>query len=147
MDFWTDIYPAVETAEAMLSSVDNDMSQLPEAVQVFLLVNGAQGAIDNGGFVFFFGNDWPGTQPYEDFIAAYETIGCIEQAAALRRIVATFPFSEPHLHQKKRREFIDARYDKEAFGIPEWHPDLQHFGNVVWEKLAKYLRRNREAFT
>jgi hypothetical protein len=126
MDFWTEIYPAVEAAEAMLSSVDDDMSQLPEVVQVFLLVNGAQGAIDNGGFVFFFENDWPGTPTYEAFIAA------------LRRIVATFPFLEPHLHRKKRQEFIDARYDKSAFGVPEWNRDLLRFGKEVWEKLTKY---------
>jgi len=146
MDFWADIYPAVEAAEAMLSSVDDDMSQLPEAVQVFLLVNGAQGTIDNGGFVFFFGNDWPGTPSYEDFISAYETIGCIEQAAALRRIVASFPFAEPHLHRKKRQEFIDARYEKSAFGIPEWNRDLLGFGQEVWEKLAKYYETYQDEF-
>jgi len=146
MDFWTDIYPAVEAAEAMLSSVDDDMSQLPEAVQVFLLVNGAQGAIDNGGFVFFFEEDWPGTPPYEDFNAAYESIGCIEQSAALRRIVATFPFSDPHLHREKRQEFMNARYNKSAFGIPDWNQDLLCFGKEVWEKLAKYYELHQDDF-
>jgi hypothetical protein len=98
MDFWTDIYPAIRAAEAMLSSVDGDLNRLPEAVQIFLLINGAQGVIDNGGYIYFFEEDWPNTPPYDDFISAYEAIGCSQQADDLRRVVATFPFDNPHLH-------------------------------------------------
>jgi hypothetical protein len=144
-DYWEDIFPAAQTAEAMLEAVDQDMSRLPEAVRVFLSVNGAQGAMDNGGFVFFFGADWPGTPPYEEFIVAYEAIGCVEQAAALRRIVATFPFADPHLHKGKRKKFIEARYDKEAFGVPEWG-SIRAFGQEVWEKLAEYHRKHKREF-
>jgi hypothetical protein len=144
MDYWADIHPAVEVAEDMLASADGD--RLPEAVQVFLLVHGAQVAIDNGGFAFFFEADWPGTPPYDDFIGAYETIECIEQAAALRRIVATFPFSEPHLHKDKRQEFMDARYDKSAFGIAEWNREILYFGKEVWENVAKYYKMHADDF-
>lgn len=55
MDFWTDIWPATLSAEQMLTSVGDDMSQLPQNVRIFLLVNGAQGVIDNGGYKFFLG--------------------------------------------------------------------------------------------
>lgn len=146
MDYWTDIHPMLETAEAMLGAVDEDMRLLPEAVQVFLAVHGAQGAIDNGGFVYFFEADWPGLPPYENFIAAYETIGCIEQAVALRRIVGTFPSSDPHLHRSKRREFIQTRYDQKAYGVPDWQPDLKSFGQEVWEKLARYCKTHKDDF-
>ena len=95
MDFWTDIWPATLSAQQMLTGVGDDMSRLPESVRIFLLVNGAQGVIDNGGYNYFFEEDWPGSPPYEDFVDAYEAIGCIRQAADLRRVVATFPFSEP----------------------------------------------------
>src|SRR4051812_22438859 len=115
MDFWTDIMPAIDAAEDKLASVGDDMSLLPETVRVFLLVNGAQGVIDNGGYRYFFGQDWPGTPPYEDFISAYEAIGCRQQAADLRRVIATFPFSDPHLCKEKRQAFIDAHYDKSTF--------------------------------
>ena len=81
MDFWTDIWPATLSAQQMLTSVDDDMSRLPESVRIFLLVNGAQGVIDNGGYNYFFEADWPGTPPYEVFADAYEAIGCIRQAA------------------------------------------------------------------
>src|SRR5262249_14691345 len=102
---------------------------------------------DNGGLVFFFEADWPGLPPYEDFIAAYEAIGCIEQAAALRRIVGTFPFTDPHLHKDKRRAFIEARYDKSVRGVPDWERDIRSFGQEVWEKLAGYCEMHEDDFT
>jgi len=145
MDFWTDIMPAVEAAENKLAAVDEDMSRLPEAVQVFLLVNGAQGVIDNGGYSFFFGQDWPDNPAYEDFVRAYETVGCVEQAADLRRVAATFPFPDPHLHLEKRRAFIDARYDKSAFCVPEWGNSLCG-DKEVWERLARYYELHEEEF-
>jgi len=145
MNFWTDIHPAVVMAEDMLFAVDGNMSLLPHSVQIFLLVNGAQGVIDNGGYIFFFENDWPGTPPYEDFITAYETIGCIEEAADLRRVVATFQFSDPHLHKDKRREYMDVRYDKRVYGIPEWGSFLCGNKNI-WENLARYYQTNQEDF-
>lgn len=141
-DYWKDIFPAAGTAEAMLEAVDEDMCRLPETVQVFLRVHGAQGVIDNGGFAYFFGEDWPGSPPYDEFIAAYGAIGCVEQAAALRRIVATFPFPDPHLHKEKRNEFIKARFDEKVYGVPEWEKTIRAFGQEVWEKLAEYRRKH-----
>ena len=120
MDFWTDIWPATLAAQQMLTSVGDDMSRLPESVRIFLLVNGAQGVIDNGGYNYFFRQDWPGNPPYGDFADAYEAIGCIRQAADLRRVALSFPFSEPHLHKEERKAFIDARYDKSTYCVPEW---------------------------
>jgi hypothetical protein len=63
----------------------------------------------------------------------------------LRRIVATFPFSDSHLHKDKRQEFMDARYDKKVFGIPEWGSVL-FFGEEVWEKLARYYEMHQDEF-
>jgi hypothetical protein len=130
----------------MLEAANENASRLPEAVQVFLNVHGAQGTIDNGGFMYFFEEDWNGSPPYEDFIAAYETIGCIEQAADLRRVVATFPFSDPHLYRDKRREFMLARYDKSMYGIPEWGDSLLRTGDEVWAKLARYCKLHADDF-
>ena len=64
MDFWTDIWPATLSAQQMLTAVGDDASLLPESVRIFLLVNGAQGVIDNGGYKYFFGEDWLGKPPY-----------------------------------------------------------------------------------
>ncbi|HEX7858836.1 MAG TPA: DUF4375 domain-containing protein [Verrucomicrobiae bacterium] len=146
MNYWDDIHPAFESAEAMLAAVNDDMTQLPEAVQAFLSVYGAQGVIDNGGLEYFFEADWDGTPPYDDVIAAFETIGCSEQAAALRDVVGTFPFVEPHLHRDKRQAFMDAHYDAEVFGVPEWRSAYLMFNDKVWEKLAEYCEAHRDEF-
>ena len=143
MDFWTDIMPGTLSAMQMLESVDHDMSRLPESVRIFLLVNGAQGAIDNGGYNFFFEQDWPGT--YSDFVDAYEAIGCIRQAADLRRVAGTFPFSEPHLHRDQRIAFIDTRYDKSTYCVPEWGNALCG-DKEVWERLALHIAMHKKDF-
>ena len=65
----------------------------------------------------------------------------------MRRVVATFPFPEPHLHRDKRRAFIEARYDEKAFGVPEWGDDLLRFGQEVWDKLAEYCRKHENDFS
>jgi hypothetical protein len=145
MDFWTDIWPATLAAQQMLTSVGDDMSRLPESVRIFLLVNGAQGVIDNGGYKYLFGQDWPGNPPYENFAVAYEAIGCIRQAADLRRVAASFPFSEPHLHKDERKAFIDARYDKSTYCVPEWG-DALCGDKEVWEKLATFYFMCRKDF-
>ena len=129
----------------MLTSVDDDMSRLPESVRIFLLVDGAQGVIDNGGYRYFFEADWPGNPPYEDFADAYEAIGCIRQAADLRRVVATFPFSEPHLHKDERNAFIEVRYDKHTYCVPEWGNTLCG-DKEVYEKLAMHIAIHRKDF-
>ena len=145
MDFWTDIWPATLSAQQMLTSVGDDMSRLSESVRIFLLVNGAQGVIDNGGYNYFFEEDWPGNPPYEDFADAYEAIGCIRQAADLRRVAASFPFSEPHLHKDERRAFIEARYDKSTYCVPEWGNTLCG-DKEVFEKLAMHVAMHRKDF-
>src|SRR5438093_6536277 len=101
-------------SEELLESADGDLTRLPEAVRVFMLVNGAQGTIDNGGYKYFFRADWPGQPTYDHFISAYETIGCKKQAAELRRVVATFPFPDPHLHEERRRAYIDENFDEDS---------------------------------
>jgi hypothetical protein len=145
MDYITDILPAVYAAEDRLEAAGGDMSRLPEPLQVVLLIDGAQGVIDNGGYVYFFEEDWPNIPSYDDFISAYEAIGCEQQAVDLRRVVATFPFENPHLHKEQRQAFMDARYDKSEFCIPEWGNAL--CGDTdVWEKLARYYEMHEDDF-
>ncbi len=72
-------------------SFEEQIDTLPPVIQNFLLVVSAQGVIDNGGYRYFFGADWPGNPPYSKFIDAYQSIGCEEQAKELERVVGTFP--------------------------------------------------------
>jgi len=132
-------------AQRMLSAANDDIAQLPEPVQVFLKVNGAQGVLDNGGFRYFFESDWPGNPPYEDFASAYEAIGCWKQATELRRVVETFPFPEPHLHKDKRNEYIEANYDPEKMHVRDWGDELCG-DDEIWKKLAAYYDWHKPHF-
>ncbi len=122
-----------------------DLTKLSEPVRTFLIVNGAQGVIDNGGYRYFFDADWPGNPPYEVFAAAYETIGCWKQATDLRRVVATFPFPDPHLHKEGRCQFIEENYDQDSFSVRGWGDELCG-DDEVWKKLAAYCDWNRPHF-
>lgn len=129
----------------LLRSADGDISSLPEPVRVFMTVNGAQGVIDNGGYKYFFGADWPDNPPYEVFASAYETIGCISQAQDFRRVIATFPFINPHIEKEQRDKYIEENYDSEEFEIRGWGDKLCG-DKDVWKKLAAYYDRHSEAF-
>lgn len=134
-----------QIAQQMLAAVGEDMAQLPEAVQVFMKVNSAQGVIDNGGYRYFFAADWPGNPPYEDFASAYEAIGCWKQAEELRRIVTTFPFPDPHLDEAKRKEYIEANYNPEEMQVRGWG-DALCGDDEVWKKLAAYYDWHKTQF-
>ena len=122
-----------------------DMTRLTASVRTFLLVYGAQGVIDNGGYKSFFGDNWPGNPPYQDFISAYEAIGCRTQARELRRVVATFPFPNPHLDKDRRRAFMESNYDKTALSVRGWG-DALCGDEAVWEKLVRYYQTNEDEF-
>src|SRR2546423_2580239 len=132
-------------AEELLESAGGDIARLPEPVRVFLLLHGAQGTIDNGGYEYFFGSNWPGCPNYEDFISAYETIGCHAQAADLRRVVATFPFPDPQLHEDRRKAYIEENYDEDSYSVRGWGNALCGDSDV-WEKLADYYESHRNDF-
>ena len=132
---------AFEKAVAKLESVDGDLSRLSPTVRTFLVVHEAQGVIDNGGYRYFFGADWPGNTPYGEFVSAYEAIGCVEQAADLARVVGTFPFSEPHLHADARDAFIEKNYDPDDRTVRGWG-DALCGDEVVWKHLADFCLRN-----
>lgn len=145
MDYWTDIFPAIDAAEEKLAEAGDRMDRLPKAVRVLLLVHGAQSALDNGGYANFFGSDWPDKPPYTDFVSAYTAIGCRKQAADMRRVIKTFPFPDAHLQKKKREAYIKKNYDKRAFAVRGWG-DALCGDEEVWEKLAAYFEKHVRDF-
>jgi uncharacterized membrane protein (DUF2068 family) len=132
-------------ATKLEDAAGGDLSKLSEPVRTFLIVNGAQGVIDNGGYRFFFGADWPDNPPYENFAAAYEAIGCWKQAADLRRVVETFPFPDPHLHKERRCHYIEENLDEETHSVRGWGDGLCG-DDEVWKKLAAYSDWHRPHF-
>jgi hypothetical protein len=48
------------------------LTDLPWPAQVLVLVNSAQGILDNGGLQYFLESDWPANPPYSCFLDALE---------------------------------------------------------------------------
>lgn len=139
------ISEAFHKARRLLELNNDELSGLPRPVVTFLLVHGAQGVIDNGGYRYFFGSDWPNNPPYSQFIEAYKTIGCDSQAKELERVVATFPFKNPHLYEEWRQKYMAENHDPEEHGVKGWGDNLCG-DEVVWTKLEEYYLKNRKNF-
>ncbi len=88
-------------------SKDWSAYKLPKPLVVLWAVTQMHGKVCNGGYPCFFEADWPGKPPYSFFIGGLKHIGAQEAAGNLTKAVALFPFPEPHLDYKKRREFMD----------------------------------------
>jgi neutral trehalase len=136
---------ALQQAATKLRKVDGRIDDLPQSVANLLLVYSAQGKIDNGGYQYFFEEDWRSSPPYSRFVAAYLAIGCGEQAEDMDRVVSTFPFGNPHLNKSKREQYIKANYGEDEAEVKGWGD--AHCGDPeVWEKLAGYYLENVEDF-
>jgi hypothetical protein len=85
---------------------DASIFSLPWVSQVITVFLGSQGYIDNGGFIYFFEGDYPGTPPYSVFADAYRAIGADESAECIEAAVSLFPFPDPHLHGDARRNYL-----------------------------------------
>jgi hypothetical protein len=122
---------------------------LPGPQVVYWAVEQAQGIIDNGGFEYFFENDWPKNPPYTVFIEAFCAIGAKETAEWMENVVEMFPFPEPHKDCKRRREYMESCQRREG----KWNSIIDKLGNRVidlsaenYTKLAAYIRANIDAF-
>jgi hypothetical protein len=123
----------------------SDITKLPPIIANFILVYAAQGVIDNGGYRYFFGADWPNNPPYQLFIDAYRAIECENQAKDIERIIASFPFDNPHLHAGRRKQYINDNYDHERGEIKEWGDPLCG-DDEIWSKLEAYVIKNKLEF-
>jgi len=135
---------AFKKAFARYGSIKN-INFLPPIIANFLLVHDAQGVIDNGGYRYFFGSNWPNNPPYSRFVDAYIAIGCKKQARDMERVVNTFPFENPHLHETRRSEYIKANFDEDSHEVKGWG-DALCGDEEVWEKLREYYLKNKPEF-
>jgi Domain of unknown function (DUF4375) len=112
-------------------------------------VEQAQEKVNNGGFQYFFENDWERKPPYDLFIKCFDTIGAEEAVRCLEKAVALFPFPEPHLDYKKRREFMDlceVRDGKYNSEFDKLGHEMMDLSGENYTKLAAYVRANIDAF-
>ncbi|RZJ08063.1 MAG: DUF4375 domain-containing protein [Acidovorax sp.] len=114
-------------------------------VQVVLLVDSAQGIIDNGGLLYFYEVDFEEQGPYSDFVEAYRAIGAEEAATLLERSIRLFPFLDPHLHELKRQRWLDQIQEDENHEFNDLSDKL--IGHkAVFPKLKEYMARHWEHF-
>jgi hypothetical protein len=133
-------------ADAAFDGLDREspLDGLPRPRQVFVLVYSAQGVLDNGGFTYFLGCDWPATPPYARFVEAYREIGAGDLAAAIERATALFSFPEPHRDRDARRRVLESESAK---------PTLDELDSVavgaterVHALLKQFARRHAAEF-
>lgn len=127
-----------------MSAVDDNLQRMEEPYRTIAIIYSAQGVIDNGGLVYFFANDWPHRPPYSEYADAYERIGCIDAANALRSAAESFPIERPELHREQRRAYIEANYEESTFEVKGWD-DCICGDEQVWKNLAAWARTHRVA--
>lgn len=133
-------------AIARLAAAGGEISALPVPLQTLLLIESAQGIIDNGGLAFFYEADFPNNPPYSAFVDAYRRIGAQAAADCIEQSAAMFPFEEPHLFEELRQLWLERLQRDPAEQFARLEGRLAGDG-TVWARLSAYVRANRAAFT
>jgi hypothetical protein len=126
-----------DVAFKKLADAEYRMESVEEPYKTVAIIYSAQGVIDNGGMVYFFENDWSNNPPYSVFADAYERIGRVDAAKALRDAVESFGISNPEKNRKARREYMEAHQDR--FNGMVWD-DCICGDSKVFEDLAQWVR-------
>ncbi len=133
-------------AMARLEAEGGAMDNLSEPLQTVLMVEAAQGIIDNGGLENFYESDFPDNPPYAVFVDAYRRVGAEFGAHCIESTARMFPFAEPHMHAEKRQAWLERVGDDEQHEFVRLSRRLCG-DESVFAKLADYVERNQHAFT
>ena len=135
---------AAEQTYEELKKGDGDPSKLNLPKQTVAILYSVQAIIDNGGFEYLFGGDFPFSPPYSTFVEAYRRIGSNQAAEKLEKVVAMFPFENPHQHKQERLAFMEMLdEDNEFFELGN-----QVCGDEkVWSDLENYAKKNAASFS
>jgi hypothetical protein len=136
---------AMEFALAQLKEASGDIFSLPIPLQTVVVVDSAQGIIDNGGLEYFYESDFVGTPDYGFFVSAYRRIGAEAAASCIETTSALFPFDKPHLHEAKRLNWLDKVCGDESH--PFVHLSRKVCGDqTVFQRLGQYVEANLDSF-
>ena len=122
------------------------MEKLSEPLQTVLIVEAAQGIIDNGGLEYFYEADFPRNPPYSVFVKAYRRIGAEFGAKCIETTSGMFPFPQPHLHEARRQEWLEKVGENKEHEFVRLSQRLCG-DESVFACLGDYVERNRGAFT
>jgi hypothetical protein len=123
--------------------------QLKEPLLTVWAVEQAQGIIDNGGFQYFFENDWPENPEYSLFVDAFRRIGAAEAADCIQDAASMFPPLAPQLDCDKRREHMDLLREKEGVDgsvLDKLGFRVMDLGGDTMIRLASYIRTHIDYF-
>ena len=133
-------------AVVCLDAVGGDIAALPLPLQTLLLVESAQGIIDNGGLAYFYEADFPNNPPYADFVDAYRRIGAESAALCIEASSLMFPFEDPHFFAPLRELWLEKLRANQTQEFSRLNERIC-CDATVWEKLADYVDRHRHAFS
>lgn len=133
---------AFDLAESILKASEDDVTKLPEVLQSIYLVCIGQGVIDNGGFQYFYENDFVQNPPYSLFVEAFRRVGAEAVADCIEATAAMFPFSDPHLFREERNDWLDVTAEQKGH---EFHrlSDFACGHESVWPLLDAYVLKYR----
>ena len=127
--------------EALKVIGDREIHEVEDPYFTIAVIFAAQGVIDNGGFRYFFENDWPKNPPYSIFYDAYDRIGLQDEAKNLKDAVLSFGINGPERQIELRNKYIDENYDEDKFEVKGWNDTI--CGNeFVWDKLVLWVKDN-----
>jgi hypothetical protein len=122
---------------------------LNEPMLTVWAVEQAQGIIDNGGFQYFFENDWPENPDYSIFVDSFTRIGATEAADCIQDAVNMFPCATPHLDCEMRREhmeFLRKKEGSEESILDKLGDRVIDLGGDTLIRLAAYIRAHIKNF-
>jgi hypothetical protein len=136
--------------------INANVSDLTKEEQVVDLVMSAYGIIGNGGFQYLFEWTFEGDPHFAKTVAAFEAIGALECAQALRDELSIFPNSKPPRDIDRRLRIYD---EKTGAKVPlkirmrignkdsAIHPIDRFFNQSrdIEKLLARYIWQNRSA--
>ncbi len=141
-DFTSELFRFIQRDEKSFS-----IHKLNRHERTIILIISGQGIIDNGGFQYFFCNNFKEPPDYNWFTQAYNDIGAIECAKAFQEFLDLFPNSKPQFDIEIRRKFMKNKIK------PEKNEKIQRLESLFfskshenYSKLAIYSRKNKEYF-
>lgn len=115
---------------------------LEQPCRTVVIVYSAWGIIGNGGFQYFFENNFEGDPPFDMFTQALRTVGLEEIASRFAGLVALFPFGDAHKCIRKRQEFLDLQPPDFIAAMTELENLIYKHENIE-ETLNAFLKREK----
>lgn len=98
-----------EVYKKWLDSNGKFRANMPPTLKAAIMIHTGQAIIDNGGFQYFFGSDFPDVL-HEEFIEAYDLLGFTDHSEKLKYIISLFPDGQPQRNLEERQAFLETRF-------------------------------------